>query len=86
MIENLVVETEVDGQPVEVALWWTGAMEDYDRLRPLSYMNANVILICFGIDAPESFRNITAKVPEIASEILIVSGSPNYYTSVKAFQ
>ena len=53
---------EVDGQPVEMALWWTGSMEEYDRLRPLAYPNTDVILICFAIDDPESFENVTKKV------------------------
>ena len=62
VIENYVVNTEVDGQPVEMALWWTGSMEDFDRIRPLVYPNTDVILICFAIDDPESFENVTKKV------------------------
>jgi GTPase SAR1 family protein len=65
VIENYLVNTEVDGQPVEMALWWTGAMEDFDRLRPLSYLNTDIILICFAIDDPESFENVTKMVPTI---------------------
>lgn len=35
--------------------------EDYDRLRPLSYPDSNVILICFAIDKPESLNNVQRK-------------------------
>ena len=40
--------------------------EDYDRLRPLSYPDTDVILMCFSIDLPDSLENIHAKwVPEV---------------------
>lgn len=36
--------------------------EEYDRLRPLSYNKAHVILIAFAINAPDSLDNIPTKV------------------------
>ena len=40
--------------------------EDYDRLRPLSYPDTDVILMCFSVDMPDSLENIQAKwVPEV---------------------
>lgn len=40
--------------------------EDYDRLRPLSYPDTDVILMCFAVDLPDSLENIHAKwVPEV---------------------
>ena len=51
---------------VELALWDTAGQEEYDRLSPLSYPDTDVILMCFGIDNPDSFENLTEKwVPEI---------------------
>ena len=51
---------------VELALWDTSGMEDYDRLRPLSYPDTSVVLICFAIDSPDSLENIPEKwVPEV---------------------
>lgn len=40
--------------------------EDYDRLRPLSYPDTDVILMCFSVDMQDSLENIHAKwVPEV---------------------
>jgi len=35
--------------------------EDYDRLRPLSYPDSNVVLICFAIDNSESLASVERK-------------------------
>ena len=40
--------------------------EDYDRLRPLSYPDTDVILMCFSVDNKDSLENIQSKwIPEI---------------------
>ena len=40
--------------------------EDYDRLRPLSYPDTDVILMCFSVDNRDSLENIQSKwIPEI---------------------
>jgi len=66
VFENYVADVEVDGRHVELALWDTAGQEDYDRLRPLSYPDTNVILMCFGIDSPDSLDNIPDKwIPEV---------------------
>ncbi|MEE6528049.1 hypothetical protein FKM82_029930 [Ascaphus truei] len=54
VFENYVEDIEVDGKRVELALWDTAGQEDYNRLRTLSYPDANVILMCFSIDNPDS--------------------------------
>lgn len=57
-----MADVEVDGKRVELALWDTAGQEDYDRLRPLSYPDSHVILICFAIDSPDSLDNVQEKV------------------------
>ena len=36
--------------------------EDYDRLRPLSYPQTDVFLVCFSVITPASFENVKEKV------------------------
>ena len=62
VFENYVAEVEVDGKYVELALWDTAGLEDYDRLRPLAYPDSHVILICFDIAGPDSLDNVLEKV------------------------
>lgn len=46
---------------VELALWDTAGQEDYDRLRPLSYPDTDVILMCFSVDSPDSLGNVVSR-------------------------
>lgn len=59
--QHSVADVEVDGKRVELALWDTAGQEDYDRLRPLSYPDSHVILICFAVDSPDSLDNVQEK-------------------------
>jgi len=66
VFENYVADIEVDSKSVELALWDTAGQEDYDRLRPLSYPDTDVILMCFSIDSNDSLDNIPEKwTPEV---------------------
>jgi len=52
---------------VSLSLWDTAGQEDYDRLRPLSYPQTDVFLICFSVISPVSFSNVRTKWwPEVA--------------------
>ncbi|XP_037672717.1 rho-related GTP-binding protein RhoF isoform X1 [Choloepus didactylus] len=43
-----------------------GGQEDYDRLRPLSYQNTHLVLICYDVMNPTSFDNVLIKwFPEV---------------------
>lgn len=44
----------------------TIGQEDYDRLRPLSYPQTDVFLVCFSVTSPASFENVKEKwFPEV---------------------
>merc|ERR1711990_623806 len=54
------------GEPYTLGLFDTAGQEDYDRLRPLSYPQTDVFLVCFSTVSPSSFENVKEKwVPEI---------------------
>ncbi|XP_013886353.1 rho-related GTP-binding protein RhoB [Austrofundulus limnaeus] len=66
VFETYVADIEVDDKQVQLALWDTAGQEDFDRLRPLSYPDTDVVLMCFSVDSPDSLANITEKwVPEV---------------------
>ncbi|KIL00664.1 hypothetical protein PAXRUDRAFT_821463 [Paxillus rubicundulus Ve08.2h10] len=67
VFENYVTQIQFEGKLVELALWDTAGQEEYDRLRPLSYPESDVILIVFSIDFPVSLGNVQDKwYPEVA--------------------
>lgn len=61
IFENYVAEIRLDGKPILLALWDTAGQEEYERLRPLSYSHAHVILIAFALDTPDSLENVRYK-------------------------
>ncbi|CAI4045254.1 hypothetical protein SKDZ_11G2580 [Saccharomyces kudriavzevii ZP591] len=58
IFENYVTNIEGPrGQVIELALWDTAGQEEYSRLRPLSYTNADVLMICYSVGNKTSLRN-----------------------------
>ncbi|GFZ51053.1 GTP-binding protein RHO1 [Saitozyma sp. JCM 24511] len=70
VFENLITTIPSPLDPskyIELALWDTAGQEDFDRLRPLSYNDTDVILVVFACNHRPSLMNVQDKwYPEMA--------------------
>lgn len=65
VFENLITMIPSPLDPskiIELALWDTAGQEDFDRLRPLSYNDTDVILVVFACNHRPSLLNVQDKV------------------------
>lgn len=59
--------------------------EDYDRLRPLSYPQTDVFLVCFSVVSPSSFENVKEKAsralrgPSVDSQCVSIAWFASFY-------
>ena len=66
IFDNYSINVIVDGIIVKLGLWDTAGQDDYTRLRPLSYPQTDIFIICFSVVLPESYENVKSKWnPEI---------------------
>ena len=63
---SLPPPVRIGDEPYTLGLFDTAGQEDYDRLRPLSYPQTDVFLVCFSVTSPASFENVREKwFPEV---------------------
>eukprot|EP00058_Branchiostoma_floridae_P005059 XP_002590547.1 hypothetical protein BRAFLDRAFT_86227 [Branchiostoma floridae] len=90
VFDNYCRSITVDGTPCNMAFWDTAGQEDYDRLRPLSYPQTDIFLMCFDISNRASFENISEKwFPEVRhfcpdTPIILVGTKNDLRTDVAA--
>jgi len=68
VFENLITMIPSPTDPskiIELALWDTAGQEDFDRLRPLSYNDTDVILVVFACNHRPSLLNVQDKVSRV---------------------
>ncbi|CCD26545.1 Rho family protein NDAI_0H03720 [Naumovozyma dairenensis CBS 421] len=63
-------KSSLEKQVFKMNLWDTAGQEEYDTLRPLSYPQTDIFLICFAINDIISFNNIKNRwIPEILNNL-----------------
>ncbi|XP_066936373.1 ras-like GTP-binding protein Rho1 [Clytia hemisphaerica] len=66
VFETYVKEIDHGKTSYEVSFYDTAGQDVYDRLRPLSYPDTDVFLVCFAVDSPDSLYNAYDKwTPEV---------------------
>nr|XP_035923626.1 rho-related GTP-binding protein RhoJ isoform X2 [Halichoerus grypus] len=66
VFDHYAVTVTVGGKQHLLGLYDTAGQEDYNQLRPLSYPNTDVFLICFSVVNPASYHNVQEEwVPEL---------------------
>ncbi|VDK75099.1 unnamed protein product [Litomosoides sigmodontis] len=64
--DNYSVLVRVDNQPIRLQLCDTAGKARFDSLRPFTYPNTDVFLLCFNVMLPSTLRSITEHwIPEI---------------------
>uniref|UniRef100_F7DIU2 Ras homolog family member F, filopodia associated n=1 Tax=Ornithorhynchus anatinus TaxID=9258 RepID=F7DIU2_ORNAN len=67
VFEKYTTSLSVGNKEVTLNLYDTAGQEDYDRLRPLSYQNTHLVLICYDVMNPTSYENVLIKwFPEVS--------------------
>ncbi|AFM99130.1 Rho GTPase [Encephalitozoon hellem ATCC 50504] len=62
VVDNFVKEVKIaDDKYVSLALWDTAGQEDYDTIRPLSYKETDLVLLCYTIENKKKIPNISRK-------------------------
>ena len=77
--DNYVANHVIDGMPVQLNLWDTAGLEEYNQVRQMSYPETDVFLLCFSVTSYLSLENAETKwFPEIrqscpATPIILVA-------------
>ena len=61
VFDNFEALQVVDGKTVHLQLWDTAGQAEYDRLRPLSFQETDVFIICFAVNSKQSFENVKTR-------------------------
>ena len=61
IFENFSKNVMFEDQNVNLQIWDTGGLEDYEKLRTFSYSETDVFIICFSLVNPTSLDNVTSR-------------------------
>lgn len=62
VVDNFIKVVKYDAnKAVSLALWDTAGQEDYDTIRPLSYQETDLVILCYTIENKKNLDNISTK-------------------------
>ncbi|AWP05638.1 putative rho-related GTP-binding protein RhoH [Scophthalmus maximus] len=61
VFENTGVEVYMDGVQVSLGLWDTAGNDNFRQIRPRSYQQADIVLICYSVANANSLANVQHK-------------------------
>lgn len=66
IFDNYNCDVEINSKVENLSLWDTAGQEEYDELRPMSYNNTDVFIVCYSVVSKNSYRNVIEKwMPEL---------------------
>lgn len=70
VLESTTKEMIIYNKPVSLCIWDVIGDDEHVRMRPLSYFQTDIFIICFSVISPSSFANVQNKwIPEIQEQI-----------------
>ncbi|XP_061685839.1 rho-related GTP-binding protein RhoH [Syngnathoides biaculeatus] len=61
VFDNTGVEVYTDGAVISLGLWDTAGHDNFRQIRPRSYRQADVVLVCYSVANPNSLANVQRK-------------------------
>lgn len=66
VFDNYSMRIDISSGRIHLDLWDTAGSPDYRRLRPLSYPQTNIFLVCYSVSDPSSYNDVKSSwLPEI---------------------
>uniref|UniRef100_A0A3B4WKY5 Rho-related GTP-binding protein RhoH n=1 Tax=Seriola lalandi dorsalis TaxID=1841481 RepID=A0A3B4WKY5_SERLL len=61
VFDNTGVEVYMDGVQISLGLWDTAGNDNFKQIRPRSYQQADIVLLCYSVANPNSLANVQHK-------------------------
>lgn len=70
VFDNTGVEVYMDGVHISLGLWDTAGNDNFQQIRPRSYQQADIVLICYSVANPNSLANVLNRwIPEVRENL-----------------
>lgn len=70
VMDNFYRDIKVNNETISLIISDTAGQEEYDRLRVLSYVESDLVVICFSIERPDTLQNVASVwAPEVRKNL-----------------